>query len=450
LAPPDDEAHLAAGLVKAGFSLDALNQSGVFKMRDHVRSPSDLRPFFRGRLIIPIREALQGEVIAFTARQLFCTPQDEPSYQAKYLNTRESPVFRKSDVLFNLDRARRAIDKGNQSFLIVEGQLDALRCWEKGLPTAVAPQGTAITENQIARLKRYGQRLEILLDGDAAGRRAALRVLPMAVAQEMEVTFLNLPDGTDPDSLLREEGAEGLTKLRSSALPAMRFAARACLPEEAGITPQARAAAMRKLCEIIARSPSHVARQAYLEEASRALGISSEAAGKDFRNFLNRQTPHRTPTESETPEPSLLTNLSKDLLCLILANPDLLAKISEIIDTEWVDPSSTEGVILLKMIAEVREGLWENLSLFTAQLDDDAETNALYALQARPVLFADPLRAANDTMQGIYREYLRRRTSELRLRELNLPPHSPEQLAVAQERLRLNQLKLKALPTIQP
>lgn len=449
-APPQDGTRLGEKLAKAGFSLEALNQSGIFRYRENLKHPSQLRPFFRGRLMIPIREALQGEIIAFTARKLFCTPTDDSSHEAKYINTRETPAFRKSETLFNLDRARHHLDKGQKPFLLVEGQLDALRCWEKGLQTAIAPQGTSITEGQISRLKRYSQRLEVLLDGDSAGQRAALRILPMALQQEIELSFLCLPEGEDPDSLLAAKGSDGLDELRRNALPAMRFAARAALPPDSSSSPQARAAAMRKLFEIIAHSPSHVARQAYLEEAAHTLGIPADAAERDFRNFLTRKAPAPPLTPPVTEESRMLTNSSSDLLCLILAQPELLAKISEIIDIEWVDQSFTEGRLLARMIAELREGLWESLKFFTDQIDDEAETNALFALQARPAQFPDPIRAANEALQGLYRTYLRKQSETLRNRELNLPPNSPEQIALARERIRLNGLKIKTLPVIQP
>ena len=101
---------------------------------------------------------------------------------------------------------------------MVEGQLDAIRCWTVGLNTAVAPQGTAITEEQLALLRRYEPAaVDCLLDGDSAGRKAALRALPLAFKAGLEFNFLLLPEKADPDDLLREQGAAALENLRQNA-----------------------------------------------------------------------------------------------------------------------------------------------------------------------------------------------------------------------------------------
>ena len=115
------------------------------------RPAAALKPRFRGRLMIPIRD-IQGRVVAFTARQTELTPADDPAHEAKYVNSPETPIFTKGDLLFNLDRARTHSSSG--PFVMVEGQLDALRCWHAGLKTVVAPQGTAITERPKASRAR--------------------------------------------------------------------------------------------------------------------------------------------------------------------------------------------------------------------------------------------------------------------------------------------------------
>src|SRR5205085_6819116 len=144
-----------------------------------------LRSRFRGRLMIPIRDH-QGRVVAFTARQTEMTPEDDPAREAKYVNSPETPIFTKGNLLFNLDRARTNVGEG-KPFVLVEGQLDALRCWSVGLKTAIAPQGTSTTESQLVSLRRYHRQVERFGDGDSAGQKAALRFLPMALRAGLEV-----------------------------------------------------------------------------------------------------------------------------------------------------------------------------------------------------------------------------------------------------------------------
>ena len=128
---------------------------------------------------------------------------------------RRRPIFTKGHLLFNLDRARTAVGEG-RPFVMVEGQLDALRCWSVGLRTAVAPQGTSITDGQIALLRRYHFEVECFFDSDAAGQKAALRMLPMALKAGLEVRFLTL-DGdakVDPDLLFLERGIAAYEEVR--------------------------------------------------------------------------------------------------------------------------------------------------------------------------------------------------------------------------------------------
>ena len=182
---------LGAAVMRKKFSEAAIRQCGLFFIyEDQAITLHSLRPRFRGRLMIPIRDH-QGRVVAFTARQTKLTPEDDPAREAKYVNSPETPIFTKGNLLFNLDRARAHAGEG-KPFVMVEGQLDALRCWSVGLKTAIAPQGTSITEGQLILLRRYHTELECLFDSDGAGQKAALRLLPLALKTGIEVRFLTL------------------------------------------------------------------------------------------------------------------------------------------------------------------------------------------------------------------------------------------------------------------
>jgi DNA primase len=238
-AEPDDAA-LAAALMKRRYSEEALRQCGLFFVREHsALTLGSLRPRFRGRLMIPIRDH-QGRVVAFTARQTSLTPEDDPAREAKYVNSPETPIFTKGHLLFNLDRAREVAGKENQPFVLVEGQLDALRCWSVGLKTAIAPQGTAITDAQLMLLRRYQTRVECFFDGDSAGQKAALRFLPLALKAGLEVRFLGGSGQTkiDPDLLFLEKGLAGYATLKAGSLSSMAFACRSLLPDVETATPR--------------------------------------------------------------------------------------------------------------------------------------------------------------------------------------------------------------------
>ncbi len=219
-AAAPDGGGLAAEILRHKYSVEALRQCGLFFIReDALITLGALRPRFRGRLMIPIRDH-QGRVVAFTARQTALTPADDPAHEAKYVNSPETPIFTKGNLLFNLDRARTAVGEG-RPFVMVEGQLDALRCWSVGLKTAVAPQGTSLTDGQIALLRRHHVEVECFFDSDAAGQKAALRMLPMA---------LQAPASRCGSSAARATGRSTPTSSSSSggSPPTRRFGAPRC------------------------------------------------------------------------------------------------------------------------------------------------------------------------------------------------------------------------------
>jgi len=169
---------------------------------------------FRGRIIFPIRDA-RGRCIAFGGRAM------DPNDSAKYLNSPETELFDKGRSLYNLGAARSAVGKG-QPMIVSEGYMDVIALCENGFTAAVAPLGTAITENQLQMLWRVADEPIIALDGDTAGVRAAMRLIDLALPlleAGKSLRFALMPEGKDPDDLLRAYGAQALQKLLDRAIP---------------------------------------------------------------------------------------------------------------------------------------------------------------------------------------------------------------------------------------
>lgn len=192
-APPERSAWRAAGHSSAD-----LLEAGIFAENEH--RPGNY-PRFRDRLMFPIRND-HGDTIAYSGRIL----QDGAS-PAKYLNSPETPIFRKSACLFALDAAKKAIHARGEC-IVVEGQIDAIRMHEAGLPHTVAPLGTAITADHARALRRHTEALVLCLDGDAAGANAAVRAWPLWAAEGLFPRICQLPAGEDPDTLLRHGPAD--------------------------------------------------------------------------------------------------------------------------------------------------------------------------------------------------------------------------------------------------
>ena len=173
---------------------------------------------FRGRIMYPIRDA-RGRCIAFGGRAM------DPEDKAKYLNSPETELFDKGRSLYNVKNARVAAGKG-QPLLVAEGYMDVIALSEAGFEASVAPLGTAITENQLAMLWRISDEPIITLDGDTAGQRAALRLIDLALPlleAGRSLRFAMMPEGQDPDDLLKSAGAGAVQKLLDAAVPMVQL-----------------------------------------------------------------------------------------------------------------------------------------------------------------------------------------------------------------------------------
>ena len=440
-APPRDDGLMRL-LLKKAYSVEALRQCGLYFAREGDDEPRRFMPRFRGRLMTPIREPSQGSVIAFTARVLPCTPEDDRSRDAKYVNSPETPLFKKSHMVFNLDRAQKPARDSEAGFLMVEGQLDAIRCWTSGFTTAIAPQGTAVTENQLYLLRRHNQRLQVVLDGDGAGQRAALRVLPMALDAGLEPVFVTLPPGADPDSLLADGGPPALQELADHPAGPMAFACRALLPNARTATAHERAEAMKHIYEIVQKAASEVIRVEYLREASERLGVDFDAARRDFsRSLLSSRPNARAASEqAQIPNPpERLTLLEADLFCLILQHEELGRRVSEVIDDKWVDSDTVEGRLLGRLLWDLREGSCDGVKAFVSSLDDEAEHQSAcgLAIKASTLEVDDPQRHAQRLLQRMFVRYRARRMGELDGRMANAPEHNADITHLLKEKIEL-------------
>lgn len=205
---PDDWRKLTPHLKREGFSDDEIIGAGLARRSDKGGEPYDV---FRNRIMFPITD-VRGDVIAFGGRAL------DPDDKAKYLNSPETELFHKSRVLYNYRRARESIGYGERGGLIVcEGYMDVIALGEAEIDGAVAPLGTALTAEQLDLLWKAGPDPVVCLDGDAAGLRAAQRAVSVAlpkVQPDQSVFFCLMPDGMDPDDLIRQPG--GPARMRAA------------------------------------------------------------------------------------------------------------------------------------------------------------------------------------------------------------------------------------------
>src|SRR5437764_11661097 len=209
-APPDRFA-LKEHLGSQGISAEDMIEAGLLVHGEGIPVPYDR---FRDRVMFPITD-LRGRVIAFGGRAL------EKDAQAKYLNSPETPLFHKGATLYNIAAARRAAHDG-APIIVVEGYIDVIAMVTAGYEAAVAPLGTALTEEQLALLWRMADEPVLCFDGDSAGRRAAYRAVDLAlphIKPGKTVKFALLPEGQDPDDLVRSGGREAISEVIGAARP---------------------------------------------------------------------------------------------------------------------------------------------------------------------------------------------------------------------------------------
>ena len=417
-APAAPETALGEHLRSQGFSPESLKASGLFYFERNGQWISR----FQGRLMIPIRD-IQGRVIAFTARQTEKTPHSDKAHEAKYVNSPETPIFQKGKILFGLHHARQHIKKHDQNFLLVEGQLDAMRCWEQGLNHAVAPQGTALTEDQLYLLKRYSpQAVHCFLDGDSAGQKAGYRNIAISVKAGLDLFFLPLPDGADPDEFLKERGTEGFNELLEGKLPAMEFAAKFIKPEAGFESPQQRTAALHELFTFIQEAESITSQDGYLAQASRLLGADETAVRRDYATFKKRRrSPGPSDAVSKNHGNGILTNVNFDVLSLILLHPELAEDIAERLDPTWIDPATQHAPFLRKTLVEIREGIWTPGEDPQALTENPEEQNLFYRITALEPQ-DEPSLKLDECLKAIQRNHLKQQeqTIAARMNETSL------------------------------
>ncbi|SET43978.1 DNA primase [Hymenobacter actinosclerus] len=268
---------------KAGYERKYLEKTGLVVVREDDNGQDTGRRYdrFRGRVMFPIHN-VSGRVIGFGARTL--KPHDKT---AKYLNSPESEIYHKSDVLYGLYQARQAVRSEEQCYL-VEGYLDVLSLHQGGVKNVVSTSGTSLTDGQIRLVKRYTDNVTVLYDGDAAGIRASLRGIDMLLEGGLNVRVVLFPDGDDPDSYIRKVGDQRFKDYLETASQDFIQFKTDLVSREAAHDPVKKAEAIREVLQSIAKVPDPIKRQVFLQQTSQTFGIDEQVIISEY-NKLARQ-----------------------------------------------------------------------------------------------------------------------------------------------------------------
>jgi DNA primase len=303
-APNERDAFLQWALGR-GYDRREILQSGLARPRDENSPGSELYDRFRDRIMFPICNDV-GEVIAFSGRILQSDVE-----AAKYLNSPETPLFRKGNVLFGLHKTKRPLIETGCA-IVCEGQLDLITLFEAGITNVVAPQGTAFTENQARILKRFVSEVVLCFDADAAGRKAAERSLESLLQNDLIVRVAEMPRGEDPDSLIRKNGKDEFDTRISSARDFFDF----WIEHEASETDLNSLAAKMELARNLAQTVSHVHDALMRGEIVRKVAARLGVSASEFEGLLP-QSRRATPAPAQrSPEPPNLPRHDVAMLCL--------------------------------------------------------------------------------------------------------------------------------------
>lgn len=301
---PESRTGLKDYLINKGYTDDVLVEAGLL-IRPDDGGPTYDR--FRHRVMFPILGS-RDEVIAFGGRAL------DPNARAKYLNSPETPLFHKGGVLYNYGAARKAAGDDGKPLIVCEGYMDVIALWGAGVKRAVAPLGTALTENQLALLWRVSDEPVLCFDGDKAGIGAAFRSIDRALPMlkpGKSLSFAFLPNGQDPDDLIRSGGASAFNAVLDDSKPLVDVLWRRETEARPLDTPERRAALRAHLRELVKLIADNDVRAAYGAELARRLDEAfappARAGGEGRPAFRGggaaRRAPSRRSGKWEPPPP---------------------------------------------------------------------------------------------------------------------------------------------------
>jgi DNA primase len=285
---PRDPTVMRSGLEALGFDMTRQMSAGLLLVREDRPEP---RPRFRDRLMFPIAD-VAGRVVGFGGRVL-------GDGQPKYLNSAESEIFSKRNLLYGLNWAKQSIRKAER-LIIVEGYFDVIRLMLAGISEVVAPLGTALTEQQAALIRRYTKHVFLLYDSDRAGLTATFRAGDVLLSNGISVGVVSLPDGDDPDTFVAKTGAEGFERAAATSVDV--FDRKIQILQRSGWFADLRKKrdALEKLLPTIRRTSDPLTRDLYIARTTEVVGIAREML---HRELAAPARGARAPVETDGPPP---------------------------------------------------------------------------------------------------------------------------------------------------
>lgn len=309
-------------LTTEGFSAEDIEKAGLAIERESGGGHYDR---FRGRLMIPLTNVV-GDVIGFGARTL----GDEPP---KYINTPQSPVFDKGKILYGLDLAKKNIE--NSSIILTEGYMDVIALHRDGIRNSVASMGTALTENQVHTLRRYCANVHLAYDSDFAGDAATLRGIEMLIEQGLNVRVVNMPEGKDPDDILKEGGTGLFRSMLEKSPGYFEHSIESSVGKHGDDTPDAQREVILEAAPLIEKSPNPLLRDHQVRLLADRLGLEERSVRAVL--FTARKSRRRGPAPPPEPAAASMAGSAipeKKIFRLLLSSPENAIKILDALEAD--------------------------------------------------------------------------------------------------------------------
>ncbi len=326
-----------------GWTVQQLVDAGLIKNED--KGPQDR---FWNRILFPIHNT-QGVPVGFGGRAL------SNEHQPKYLNSPGTVLYNKSDILFNLDKAKQSISR-KQSALLVEGYMDVLMLHQHGIENVIASSGTSLSENHASLLKRYTPEVVIVFDGDASGLQAAQRGLERLIAEEIRVRIALMPTGDDPDSFVKANGADAFNELLDKAINLIEFQIQSAIQRDNIRNPEVKTQVVKDTCTILVNIKNRVERTEYVKYAVRELDIDEGLLWRELRDMGLKDSPsprHGTTQKAPAQKLSPREKIELQFVQTLIQAPDLISDIKAKFD--YHDITNVNIVKIAQLLWEASE-----------------------------------------------------------------------------------------------
>ena len=379
---------------------------------------------FRGRVMFPIYD-VRGDAVGFGARLL------EGGEGPKYLNSPETPIYHKSQLLYGLNWAKSEIVRGGQS-VVVEGYTDVIALHLAGMPVAVATCGTALGEEHLDLLRRFSERVVLMFDADEAGTNASLRGFERSVPGDLDLRVAVLPIGRDPADVVGAGEIDLLRAALTDSSPLLQFRLERLLEGFDLSEPEARGRAVRAAAEVVARHPDAVTRHEYGVFVSRRTGVDLDVVVRAIEAAVSGAQKTRPAPKPPVRPLQGVEKAERELLRLLLAN-DPGVRRHDLTGVFSRDEHRAAFEVLAPVVAALDPGMPPDLGSLLG--DDDSEV----AVMLRGLAFLEtPLAVAEEVVRKVQVGALERRIDEVRLRVETLAPDSAAYTSGFQELIALD------------